>query len=661
MDTSSDDGLRNRLGGEGSLYLRQHAGNPVHWQPWDDEALEAARRLRRPIFVSVGYSSCHWCHVMEHEVFESPAVADLLNRHFVSIKVDREERPDIDRTCMAALVAMAGQGGWPTSLFLTEDLHPFYAATYVPEPQFRGLLARIHSVWEEDRGNLRASAVRIANALSPDVPGPTETRRASAPDPAGAARSILEYVDDEWGGLRGATKFPMVPLWTFLLHAYRREADPDLGRAVRLTLDRMADGGMRDHAGGGFHRYAVDRAWTVPHFEKMLSDNALLAGLYLEASVVFPDAGYAAVAAETLDFLLDELRLPSGGFAASLDADDPVGEGAYYTWRRDEVLEAAGADGARLAEYLCVTDAGPVDGRCVLTRRSGPPMPPEALRRGLADLARARQARPRPTLDTKVIAGWNGLAIAALARGHRLLGAERYREGALAAAGYLLTAHRLDDGRLVRATTDGRPAGEAVLEDYAMVAAGLLEFSQSAGTARWYAWARGLVDAARERFRDGEGRWFDVTPGERPLPFGEARTAGDTALPGPLATLAGCMHWIGLIEADDSYCAEAEALSVNARAAAGADAIDAASWLDLALRWAGPAYAVRTGLRDGSGAALWQAASHLGASHVLLIPAGSEGDSDEAPSAVACRRGACEPPQTDPTRLTELLSRGWAC
>ncbi len=648
--------LSNRLAEEGSLYLRQHARQQIAWQPWDDRALEAARRLDRPLFVSVGYSSCHWCHVMEREAFSSPTIAELLNRAFVPVKVDREERPDVDAACMAALVGLTGQGGWPTSLFLTPDLHPFYAATYVPEAAFRELLGRIAAAWRGDRDRLVTSALEVSEALARQ---PAQGADRDGRPTRDSAAALLALADLRWGGLRGPMKFPMAPLWSYLLHAGRREAGGRVEQAVRLTLDRMADGGIHDHVGGGFHRYSVDPAWHVPHFEKMLSDNALLAGLYTEAAATFPGSGYGAVARGALEFLLAEMRLPSGGFATSLDADDPGGEGAYYTWAYDEILSAGGGDGPVLADLLGATRRGVLDGRNVLTRRADREalgrargLSAEGLleieRAGLGALARIRAGRAGPALDTKVLTGWNGLAIAALARGARVLGEPRYEKAAEACARYLRAAHVEPEGGLVRATNDGRPSGVAMLEDYAYLAAGLLELIQCQGAGEWLPWVRLLLDGARSRFRAPSGAWSDGPAGAAPLPFSAGGTDGDGVLPAPLAVLAGSLHWLGLLEADEGLCEEAEAMARGA--ATGPEAV---SWADLVLRWAAPACTVAVEGGEAAGT-LYRAAARLGLDSAFVYPAAPS--SGATPGARVCRRGACLAPVTDPDELVTLLA-----
>jgi len=428
----------NRLAAEASLYLRQHAQNPVDWHPWGEEALERARREDKPIFLSIGYSSCHWCHVMEHEVFEDDGVAAVLNAKFVCIKVDREERPDIDAAYMDALQAMTGSGGWPMSLFLTPGLEPFYGGTYIPRDGFLQLIERIDLVFREKRDELQGSAAEVSAAVNRRPPGgqgePPDAEALTA-----AARKALAGVDPAWGGFGGRQKFPTPPRWRFLLHHYRKTGDEDAARALRLTLDRMADGGIRDQIGGGFHRYAVEPTWLVPHFEIMLYDNAQLASLYLEASAALDEPRYRETALDVLDFLAREMRDPAGGFHASFDADSEGGEGRFYVWTPGEIEQIAGAaDGPALAAVLGVTEEGNFEGRSIPTRRADIEDVARRFGRDPGELgglfAEHREAlrerrgrRSPPALDPKIVTAWNGLAIGAFAAAHAVTALRRGR------------------------------------------------------------------------------------------------------------------------------------------------------------------------------------------------------------------------------------------
>ena len=523
----------NRLAGETSPYLLQHAHNPVDWYPWGPEALTRAKLLDRPIFLSIGYAACHWCHVMERESFEDEGTAAYLNSRFIAIKVDREERPDLDQIYMGAVQAMTGGGGWPMSVFLTPEGRPFYGGTYFPNrpshglPSFRQLLEGIDRAWREQRGELEDAGRRLVGQLSTQASnaiGP-----APAPDHLDTAVALLERsFDSANGGWGGAPKFPQPMTIEFLL---RRAAAGD-GRALplaRRTLDRMADGGIHDQLGGGFHRYATDAIWLVPHFEQMLYDNAQLARVYLHAWALTGDAHYRAVATGTLDYVIRELTTQDGAFAASQDADTDGVEGATFTWRVDEVRDALGDEAALFSTAYGVTDAGNWEGVNILARaRPAADLAKlyaisageveQRLARARERLHEARTRRVQPARDDKALAAWNGLAIAALADAAQLLafakdGAEdaaRYRAAAEAAAGAILDGLLGADGRLGRSWKDGRASGQGVLEDYANLADGLLALYEATFDERWFTTARSLADAILDRFGDPAGGFFDT-------------------------------------------------------------------------------------------------------------------------------------------------------
>ncbi|MGH2675824.1 MAG: thioredoxin domain-containing protein, partial [Actinomycetota bacterium] len=445
--------MPNRLAGATSPYLLQHADNPVDWFEWGEEALRRARDEDRPILLSVGYAACHWCHVMERESFEDPEIAGLMNEHFVCIKVDREERPDVDAIYMDAVQTMSGHGGWPMTVFLTPDGRPFFAGTYFPPddrhglPGFPRVLRAVAEAWRDKREDLLRQGHRVIETIGR---GPASSEEPLTEEVLRAAFTALRNgFDEEWGGFGDAPKFPQPMTIELLLRCHLRGWGGALDM-VTLTLDRMAAGGIRDHVGGGFHRYAVDRTWLVPHFEKMLYDNAQLARLYLHAWQVTGRDPYRGVATGTLDSLLREMRHPDGGFFSSQDADSEGEEGKFFAWTWDELVGVVGTD---LAEALGAGPEGNWEGRNVLWRPSGEAdVPDEALRR----LFEARERRVRPATDDKVMAGWNGLAISALAGTGRALGASHYVEAAAAAADFVLSFLRRGDGRLLRAWRDGR-------------------------------------------------------------------------------------------------------------------------------------------------------------------------------------------------------------
>jgi len=541
----------NRLEAERSLYLRQHSRNPVDWFPWGDEALERARATRRPIFLSVGYASCHWCHVMEREVFEDAEVARLLNERWVAVKVDREERPDLDAAYMEALQAMTGSGGWPMSLFLTPDLKPFYAATYLPKGQFLAAARRLADLFR-DRP---AEILRVAEEVAARVSEPPALPRAEpmrVADAASLVRQMATHVDGEWGGMAGAMKFPTVPRWRAALKIAARVGDHAMLGHVQTTLTHMANGGLRDHLGGGFHRYTVDRTWTVPHFEKMLYDQALLALLYLEGAELLAEPAFADVAHETLRFIAHDLREPGGGFSASYDADCGGVEGSFYTWTPDELTAVAGPeDGRALALLLGVRAHGHVDGRSVLTRRADLDDASRLLGRDRAELAElfprhrpallaARERRTPPGRDPKLVTSWNGLAVQALARGGVQLDAPELVAVAREAASRLLTANRWSDGRLAVASNGGVPSGPGVLDDYAALGTGLLELARATGESRWLELALQLVERVRAGYARAEGGYFSTGEGE-PAPLGRRVEVFDHAVPSGNGLMVGLL------------------------------------------------------------------------------------------------------------------------
>jgi uncharacterized protein len=528
----------NRLAGETSPYLLQHARNPVDWFPWGPEALARAGELDRPVFLSVGYAACHWCHVMERESFEDPATAAFLNAHFVAIKVDREERPDIDALYMGAVQALTGQGGWPMSVFLTPDGRPFFGGTYFPDtprhgmPSFRQVLDGVRQAWAEQRMELEGAAKTLVSAIA-------EQQRAGAASGglpqasvlAEAARAIDASFDAANGGWGRAPKFPQPMTVEALLRRHVATGDPRPLEVARRSLDAMAAGGIHDQLGGGFHRYSTDGHWLVPHFEQMLYDNAQLARVYGHAWALTGDAAWLDVATGVLDYLLRELRTPDGGFAASQDADTDGEEGATFVWSAGEIREVAGEDGALACAAYGATDGGNWEGQTILSRVRDDAELAERFGITASDvsgrLARARLAllarratRPQPARDDKVLAAWNGLAIAALAELSRSLAAmgdpglaargECYRRAAVRAA-EAVTGGLLGPGaRLRRSWKDGRATAEGVLEDYADLAEGLLALYEATADERWFTVARDLADAIIDRFADPAGGFFDT-------------------------------------------------------------------------------------------------------------------------------------------------------
>jgi hypothetical protein len=529
--------MPNRLAASLSPYLLQHAHNPVDWQPWGPEALAQARAEQKPIFLSIGYSACHWCHVMERESFESPAVAEVLNAHFVCIKVDREERPDLDDLYMDAVQALTGRGGWPMSVWLTPELEPFYGGTYFPPesrggmPGFKALLRGIAEAWREDRARVTEQAHHLAGELRRQAQVEAGSNLPGVAALDASLAQLRRSFDARWGGFGGAPKFPQAMAVELILS---RGSTEDRAMALR-TLDAMWEGGLYDHLGGGFARYSVDDRWLVPHFEKMLYDNAQLASCYLTAFQATGEARYAQVARGTLDYLLRDLRDGAGGFHSSEDADSEGEEGKFYAFTPGEVKEALGeADGARFCAAFGVTDAGNFEhGKSVLHRFSCAPKAalPESEGQGLRERLRLwRERRVRPAKDDKVLAAWNGLALSALARGFQVLGDRRYLEAAQACADFL-QRELWREGRLLRVWRRGQAHTPGFLEDDAAVAEGLVDLFEADFDPRWLCWAEALGEGLLARFHDGaEGGFFSTEAGQADLLFRQ-KPGFDNALP----------------------------------------------------------------------------------------------------------------------------------
>jgi uncharacterized protein len=491
----------NRLAGETSPYLLQHADNPVDWYPWGDDAFERARAEDRPILLSIGYAACHWCHVMEHESFEDEETAAMMNERFVNVKVDREERPDVDALYMDAVVALTGHGGWPMTVFLKPDGTPFFGGTYYPPeprhgmPAFRDVLGAISELYRERRHAVEGSASQLKEALEQASRVAPSTEPLSEDLLREAARGLRRAFDPEWGGFGGAPKFPPASTLEFLLRMHLRGDGEALPMVVK-TLDAMAAGGMYDLVGGGFHRYAVDRTWLVPHFEKMLYDNALLASAYLHAWVVTREDRYRRVVEQTLDYVLRELSLPEGGFASAQDADTDGVEGLTFTWTAEEGVPE---------ELLHPFE----EGRSIIRGELD-----EDLRRRLFEL---REKRPKPLRDDKAIASWNGLLLAALSEAGRRLERGDWLDAAERLGAFLLGPLSDERGRLYRTYREGRAKNTGFLEDYADVANGLYELHVATGGVRWLEESHRLARVAVDLFGDNDRGGFFLTPedGER--------------------------------------------------------------------------------------------------------------------------------------------------
>jgi len=531
----------NRLGAETSPYLLQHADNPVDWYPWGEEALGRARAEDRPILLSIGYAACHWCHVMEHESFEDAQTAALMNELFVNVKVDREERPDLDSVYMDAVVSLTGHGGWPMTVFLTPEGEPFHGGTYYPPeprhglPSFRQVLEAVAAAYRERRADVARSARQLVEAV----------RRSSEAAPSreplvegvlrDALRSLRSQFDPRWGGFGQAPKFPPASALEFCLRMHRRGDDGALD-LVRQTLDGMAAGGMYDLVGGGFHRYSVDERWLVPHFEKMLYDNALLASTYLHAWAVTREDRYRDVVVATLDYVLRELALPEGGFASSQDADTEGVEGLTFTWTYEELEAVAGPGHEELLQPF-------EHGRFVLRGELS-----EELR---AALWGAREGRPKPARDDKAIAAWNGLMLAALAEAGRRLEREDYVAAARRLAEFLLGSLSDGEGRLLRSYRAGRAKTGGYLEDYANVADGLLELHVATGEVRWLEEAHRLTLLAVELFGDEQRGGFFLTASDAEELVARKKDFDDHPMPSGNSMLASVLLRLGRIYGDE--------------------------------------------------------------------------------------------------------------
>jgi uncharacterized protein len=740
--------MAQRLRGATSPYLLQHADNPVDWWPWSDEAFRAAAERDVPVLLSVGYSACHWCHVMAHESFEDEQTAALMNEHLVSIKVDREERPDVDSVYMAATQAMTGQGGWPMTVFLTPDREPFLCFTYIPRAQFQRLVLGVARAWREDRGQVTAQASQIAAALASqartlagadllDEPGAgaeppagaagesTEPGAVTGPAPLadlaaaagsadgrlaracdGAVTTLGRGFDEARGGFGGAPKFPPSMVLEFLLRHSERVSGSSADQALamsRVTADAMARGGMYDQLAGGFARYSVDADWVVPHFEKMLYDNALLARVYAHLWRRTGSALARRVAIETCDWLLAEMQTAEGGFAAAVDADSEGGEGAFYVWTPAQLAAALGPDdGDYAAAVFGVTQDGTFEhGASVLQLRADP-TDPRRFGEVRARLLAARAHRPRPGRDDKVVAAWNGLAVAALAEAGLLFARPDFIAAATGAAELLIGVH-LDADRLTRTSRDGLASGTpGVLDDYGCVAAGLIALAgvttASDSAARWLALAGELLGTVLARFGTGTGGFYDTADDSERLIYRPSDVADGPSPSGTFAAADALLSYGALTgSADHREAAVAALAAVPALAgryprAAGAGLAVAEAVLSgpVEIAVVGPPTRLRdelhqtalaaappgaviacsdvtrpdaassvaggNGAGDARGAGSRAAATDSGRSDGAVIPLlQGRGPVDGKPAAYVCRNFTCRAPVTDAAELRAAL------
>jgi hypothetical protein len=660
----------NRLADETSPYLLQHADNPVDWYPWGDEAFGRARAEDKPILLSIGYAACHWCHVMEHESFEDEEIARLMNERFVPVKVDREERPDVDGLYMEAVVALSGHGGWPMTVFLTPDGRPYWGGTYFPPeprlgmPSFRQVLEAMSDVYRNRRDDLERQADQLVEAIRA-----TSDRGASA-EPltsallTGALSTLRAQFDRTHGGFGGPPKFPPSSTLELLLRLHAGSQAPGALDMARHTLDRMAAGGMYDQLGGGFHRYAVDAIWLVPHFEKMLYDNALLAAVYLHAWALQGEERDRRVVEETLDYLVRVLRLPEGGFASAEDADTEGVEGLTYTWTLGELEEVVGPEAAeRIARRYGVEPGGNFEGRSILFLADPSVDDPEAR----AALLAARNRRPQPLRDDKAIAAWNGLALAAFAEAGRRLGRDDYVQVARELAEFLLGPLSREDGRLWRTYRDGQAKISAYLEDYADAAHGLLELYWTTGELRWFEEADRLARLAVDLFADEERGGFYVDALEGDGLVARRKEFDDHPVPSGNSMLAFVLLRLARLTGGDEL--ERRAVSVFRLAyPILRRAPHAVGWMlaGLDLHLASPSEIAII----GESPELRRAALEPFAPHaVYAFAAGAEDPAleripllagksplDGAAAAYVCERFACRAPTSDPDELRAALA-----
>ncbi len=512
MNQHIDPKRANALVKEKSPYLLQHAYNPVEWYPWGEEAFDKARDEDKPVFLSIGYSTCHWCHVMERESFENSDIAGILNAHYVSVKVDREERPDVDAVYMSVCQMLTGSGGWPLTLVMTPERVPFFAGTYFPPTRKRGMpglddiLTEIRQLWDDDREKINEAGGSILEALRNQAEQIAKSPASTRALPDLGFKSLSASFDSEHGGFGSAPKFPTPQHLLFLLRYHRLSGDQEALKMTNKTLDQMARGGIHDHLGGGFCRYSTDERWLAPHFEKMLYDNALLAMAYLEGGQVTADHSFWLTARKTLDWILREMTDPEGGFYSALDADTEGKEGTFYLWTKDEVLKVLGEErGEAFCTAYGVTQTGNFEGKNILNRLDDIGRPDNDWDQERRRLFRTRAQREHPFRDDKILTGWNGLAIAALAMGGRVLGEKRYLDAAQRAAGFVLDRLVDKNGRLLARYREGQARFPAYLDDHQYMIWGLLELYMSTLDVNWLQDAARLMEETIRLFPAGSG------------------------------------------------------------------------------------------------------------------------------------------------------------
>ena len=683
--------MTNRLAQETSPYLLQHKNNPVDWYPWGEEALEKARAEDKPILLSVGYSACHWCHVMERESFEDEATAEIMNKHFVNIKVDREERPDVDSIYMSAVQAMTRHGGWPMTVFMTPDGAPFYGGTYFPPvpsrgmPSFKQVLLSLADAYANRREEVLASAENVREFLKESSTASIPRSEVSEGLLAHAANALAGQIDNRFGGFDGAPKFPQAMNLEVLLRHHKRTGDRAALSGVELTLRQMANGGIYDQLGGGFARYSVDEYWLLPHFEKMLYDNALLARLYLEAYEATGDGFYRRIAEETLDYVMRDMRSPEGGFYSAEDADSEGVEGKFYVWTPEEIEATLEPEDAKLAErYWDVTERGNFEGKNILNV----PRPPEAVADefGLSTeelwqrillirerLFTEREKRVRPGRDEKVLAAWNGLMLRAFALAAGVTGREEYLRVAEENAVFLLEK-LVVDGRLRRSYKDGQARLNGYLEDYACVADGLVELYEATFETRWLREAASLADAILGLFwEEAEGAFYDTAADHEEL-VTRPRDVYDNATPSGNSVAVDVLLKLSVLLEREDYRERAGAVLDNL--SGGMVQVPGAfgrllSALDFYLST--PYEVAIIGEREAPGTKTLLETVYSSYLPNKVVAGSSENDEEATqlvpllanrpmrggrPTAYVCVNYACQSPTTDPAELARQLGVG---
>ncbi len=686
----------NRLIESNSPYLLQHAHNPVDWYPWGDEAIAKAKREDKPIFLSIGYSACHWCHVMAHESFESERIAAILNRDFVPVKVDREERPDIDEIYMQAVQMMTGSGGWPLSAWLTPDLKPFYGGTYFPTesryglPGFEQVLVRLAHTWKTDREKVGENADRMYEAIQKslsDAPpvGPTQAhagQQAQVTEPivreevANSVRFFVSRLDPQWGGFGRAPKFPPSAIIRLLLRAYHRNGDSAALNAATTTLDRMAYGGLYDQIGGGFHRYSVDPVWLVPHFEKMLYDNAQLAVAYTEAFQITEKPLYRRIATETLDYVLREMVDDGGGFHAAEDADSEGEEGKYYVWSIGEVEQVLGKkDGAFLARHYAMSKGGNFEGQNILhvaesehedeALSAGDLKRLETLKR---TLRKHRDARIHPGRDDKVLAAWNGLMVSAFVKGYQAFGTPAYRDAALR-GGEFLRATMVRDGEVLRAYRKGVVDIGGFLDDYAALANACLDLYEISFDWSWVTEAERISEAMHVRFNSDSGRGYHFTAADQADLLTRSTPLMDSQVPSGNTLAAGVLLRLSHLLGKDVYEKRALDILKAALPLASRHPRAATHMLVVMDRYSAPqTEVVVVGPSDHDSTTAFREAAYrrFAPAQVLVQHDPSDplpptplltgrGMVDDKPTAYLCRDATCKKPLTSPGEFATVL------